>query len=157
MNTKEITGLTPKDADDWYENAYTFLSVEAKEKYRRQMLSMSDARMVPEKSVPYENSRLFKYSMIWIAVFENTYKHCTAKELEKIRIRMTSVLRGRNPEADENILFHQAVIIRDELSSYLSAEWMERFVKSMDTFMKYGLMEECQYSRAGKILPPYLF
>lgn len=150
--------LIRKEADEWYDSAYTFLSAETKEKYKQLQLHIAAARMTSEAAViPGEYLRPCNRWMIWIAVFNDTYELCTVKEMEEIRIQMVSVFRGRNPEIHENGLFHEAAIMRDEFTSFLPAEWIESFVERMNTYMKYGLMEECQYSRIGKTPPPCLF
>ncbi|MBP2614931.1 terpene synthase family protein [Chryseobacterium jejuense] len=152
------TELMKKAADDWYDNAYTFLTEEARERYKLQMLHMAAARMTPEAlSIPDEHIIPCNRWMIWIAVFDDTYGLCPIKELEKIRIQMLSILQGRNPSVHENGLFHETAIMRNEFMSFLPDEWIQRFIERMSTYMKYGLMEECQYSRLGKIPPPYLF
>lgn len=150
--------LMKQAADDWYDSAYLFLSADAKEKYKSQMLHVAAARMTTEAlSIPCEQIRPCNRWMIWIALFDDTYGACSMEELEKIAIRVISVLKGRNPESHEEGLFHEAAIMRDEFMSFLPAEWMDRFVESMSTYIKYGLTEGCQYSRQGKIPPPCLF
>jgi len=92
--------------------------------------------------------------MVWIAEFDDTYELCTVEEL---RIQIISVLRGRNPQVQEDRLFHEAAIMRNEFMSFLPVKWMEQFIECMSTYIKYGFIEECQYSRIGKVPPPFLF
>jgi len=159
--TDEISSPTEvmkKAADDWYDNAYTFLSEEVRAIYKQQMLHIAATKMTPEaSSIPNEHIRPCNRWMIWMAVFDDTYEFSPAEELEEIEIRIISVLRGRNPESHEEGLYHEAAIMRDEFISFLPTEWMEGFIESMSTYIKYGLTEECQYSRLGKIPPPCLF
>ncbi|MDP9960573.1 terpene synthase family protein [Chryseobacterium lathyri] len=152
------TELMKKAADDWYNHAYSFLSTEAKEKYKEQFLHVAASRMTSEAaSIPDEHIIPCNRWMIWMTVFDDVYGLCSLEKLEKISIQINSIFQGRTPEAHEDGLFHEAAIMRNEFMSFLPEEWMLQFIENMNTYVKYGLIEECQYSRLGKIPPPYLF
>lgn len=139
----------------WCEQGYAYLPEKAREKYKRMKLHYCTARMVPDLSygqlIPCIRFLLFQ------AVYDDQLEYCTREEIEQSRERLVGIFRGDEPTAEENGLYHQAALIRDEYRAFMPPEWIDRFVEGFHRVTRYGAAEEAAFKTNIEVPPLVLF
>jgi hypothetical protein len=144
-----------KDMDSWIDNDYTFLTEKQREKYKKMRLHACTARTAPHAS--YEQVIPCNRFLLFHVVMDDQLEHFSPAENEQLRERLTAILRGDDPRPDENALYHQMALLRDEHKAYMPAEWMERYAESFYRTFRYGIEVETPYKAATSPPPLVLF
>jgi len=77
--------------------------------------------------------------------FDDFYGPCNLVELTGLCDHAITVLEGGNLNSNDNEIFKQMAVIREELLSFSNDDWMLRFVRSMKLFFE-GMKVDTQYS-----------
>lgn len=138
----------------WIDTDYTYLTETQQQKYKNMKLHACLARMLPhvslERITPCHRFILFQ------SVFDDQLEYKTKEEVNQVRARLVDIYRGANPTREENGLFRQAAIIREEFRAFMPDIWMERFADAFHRITRYGVADEASY-KARKIAPPLTY
>lgn len=85
--------------------------------------------------------------------FDDTYGPLPLDELKVVCKRATAILQGDPVREDDNEIFRQIGILRQELLAYATPSWMEQFIHSMQLFFE-GMQIDTKYSYQEKVNYP---
>ncbi|WP_257667930.1 terpene synthase family protein [Parapedobacter tibetensis] len=141
---------TEKDVDDWLRNDYsTFLSEKMIQKYYRNALHLTTARMLPG-AISYAHARVCCRQMVWTTIFDDYYGPATVTEMDAARKRVVAILKGADPEPGALAMDIEMLRMREEYKAIAPVEWLVRFTNNMDRYLKYGMMGEAPYKTTGQ-------
>lgn len=133
-----------KNTNDWIKE-YQCLSTAFKEKTQIANYGILTAQIFPDTDV----NILIPIArwMLWAFIYDDFYGPIAKDELEMICNRSIRILQGEKPGPDENALFQQLYITRNELLAIATPEWMNRFVNDHRYYFNGLLMDEYSYKQ----------
>lgn len=141
-----------KDMDGWIDNEYTFLTEKQRETYKKMRLHMCTARMWPD--LTYEQSIPCNRFMLQYVALDDQIEHSSLEEIQQLRVRCVDILKGAQPRPEENALYQQMALIRDEFRALMPELWVDRFIYYFYQSFRYGIELEYPYKIAQR--PPSL-
>lgn len=138
-----------RDQALWIDTDYTYLSEKSREMYKRMKLHHCMGRMVPYAN--YERVTPCQRFLLFHTVFDDQLEFSTREEVSQYRERLVAIFKGAQPAPEENGLFRQAAIIRDEFLAFMPEVWMERFIEEFHRITRYGAEDEMRYKNSGTV------
>ncbi|EJL71408.1 terpene synthase family protein [Chryseobacterium populi] len=145
---KHVEEMEPHEAH-WIETDFSFVSEKLQEKYKKIALYNVVSRMQPYHT--REQLLACTRLLFWHTFIDDQYEHSPVSELKKIRERMVAIMQGDQVRSDENGVFQQIAISRDELNAFAPQEWMQRLINDMDEYIHFGVEEEIYYREHNKL------
>lgn len=129
----------------WLNNFVT-LSPALYEKLKRSAIGHSIARYHP--TATFEQLLPLSRFMLWAFIFDDLYKDASAEKLQQVQEQTIYVLKGGNPPAGDEILYHLSIVHETFLAS-LPQYWLHHFYESVKYFID-GLIMESAYKHTGQ-------
>jgi len=126
----------------WLYAGYKLIPTEIKKRYAHTKTGYLTARFFPMAS--YERLIPLSMSSLWGLAFDDFYEHATPQAFAWLKQRIGAIIRGGDPLASENEFFHEMKVMADGFRTFMPAFWIERFARSMETYIE-GMSEESVY------------
>lgn len=133
--------------DNLVKNEYTFLPDKMRAKYILSNFGYITARCLPH-IVNFEQVLPCARFMLWGTVLDDYYEFYKEDQLDKLKNGVVDILRGKNPTREDHFFFHEAKVIRDELSAFMPSNWMSRFTENVQIYLK-SMQWEVPYKKAN--------
>ncbi|SHL57721.1 terpene synthase family protein [Chryseobacterium polytrichastri] len=132
---------------------YSCLPESLRKRYKKSNFGKFTARFFPNSS-PELLIIISRWALAAFA-FDDLYGSCPLHELKIESQKVIDILNGDSLFSDENEIFKQFRIARDELLPIVTPEWMERFINDHHSWFE-GMFEETVYSYKESITYPSL-
>ncbi|MDQ0592358.1 hypothetical protein QFZ37_000727 [Chryseobacterium ginsenosidimutans] len=122
---------------------YTCIQESLRKRYKKSNFGKFTASFFP-----FADSDMLIIMSRWILAafaFDDLYGSYPLDELKKQCQKVIDIFKGNSSYADENEIFKQFTIVRDDLLPLVTQEWMERFIYDHQ-FWFDGMFEETHYS-----------
>jgi Terpene synthase family 2, C-terminal metal binding len=92
------------------------------------------ARFFPNAN--YRHTIVQALLMVWYFIIDDTQLYTPVSELEKTHRRFIDLLKGSPEQAPEDDLCRMLMAIKRVLVEDMSAQWMDRFIESLDKYLQ---------------------
>lgn len=134
-------------------NEYTVFPESMREKFKAARFGKLAAYFHPE--APFERLIPMSRWNLWIFLFDDYYGPYPIEELTRACKYVIEILKGVPPAATDSALFRQPALIRKELLSFVTEEWMDRFIRDMNGFF-HTMLTATEYSYKDPVNYPLL-
>ncbi|RBL90397.1 terpene synthase family protein [Chitinophaga flava] len=141
-------------AKQWLLNDYVNMPDEFKKKSEKYKYWDTNVGHMAARMYPYASfHRLIPISrfLLWGLSNDDMYEDASISELQCIRERAVSILRGHAVRENENELFNQLRLQREEMLEFMPLYWMTRYTNSISAGFE-GMQLEYYY-KAKMIFP----
>ncbi|RAJ82316.1 terpene synthase family protein [Chitinophaga dinghuensis] len=136
--------------DNWIDERYQFLPKQMQMKYKLSNFGYITARCLPDIH-DFQKFEPCGRFMLWGTVFDDYYEHCNELQLQGLSQRVVDILNGDKVLLDEHPIFHELVVVRNELRAFMPDIWMQRFNEHVRVFID-SMQWEAPY-KTNKVHP----
>lgn len=133
-----------KRITEWVTDYYSFLPEKVKKKYTQTGMGHAGGCMFPRANKAQLTAICRFY--IWAFTIDDTFEFATQEEIEVIRQKALAILQGRMMVQNDP-LYAQLPVLRQELVSMGSEVWLERFCHSLNIYFD-GLKAEIPWRKS---------
>jgi hypothetical protein len=132
-----------QDAEDlisgWIDDQYLFLSAAEREYYKKGRFGMLTSCFYPNAG--YQALAVGARLMALLFIHDDYTDNFPPDELRSFLLQSESIMAGHPIPYDDGDILHQFALLKEELQSLTTAEWMRRWNSSLNYFYEWMITE----------------